>query len=998
MYGLDIGPAAIRAATDDGDGPTIDSVPPVVMPVDDDTLATAGLSRESDTVQVDGTTYAIGTAARNAAETAEEEPQPLFVNGLLAEDGPADATVVLDALIDDVIGDVADGRLCYTTVGTPVDTAAPTDTHHEAVTTALADRGVDLTPISQGFAVVYDQLAADNYTGLGVCLGTQTTSATVAYYGVPAVAVSIAKGREWIVDRVADETGHEPAQVTSMLEDLTLDPDVEAGGLESALAEAYDELVAELIDAIRDEADENDVQRGLSIPVAIAGEGAVEGLEFLVGGRFDAATVPFSVRDVRLADLPAESAARGALAAARDDVEADEAMSGFESAGADTASAATESAVEGESPTNTELAFDEFDAAETTPDPTDDAIEKLFDRLANRDDEIQSVREDLEYIEARTAAAEDVAALDDRLESFADELADLEAKSETHATETDVASLDADLEALSDAFDALEADIDEVNETLTAVEATAGDERSALDDRLVELAADVETVTDRTATIDEALNEVRTDLDDLVVTAATEASLETLEGTVSDLTDDIAGLERDLEQRGTRLDGVAGRLEELRTRLDSVAGRLEEHVERTDARFDGVETTLDEEIEAVDDELDTIRETVDTRIARVRDAIDDIESTAAADERVDGIADELAHLETAVDDAGETISAVEMQLDDLETRTASTETVDALTTDLELVEEAVRGLESALDSLEDKLEGQIDDAVADIEARIESTTNALEADLAALESTIERIDAESVTDDELDALRDALADTDDELDAIATDLADLTTTLETVDDRIDDVERTFTADLSALEAELERETDALGETISAIDDRVDETEHRLDDYGEQIDETRRRLNDHDDRIDDLASSIETAEDTASDTAVTAIEADLEAVDDRLVSLRTAHDDLAQAVESSPDESALEALESELDALDRRIDDVETHVNRDEELEALRSELEAVRADATATPALPPSIVAGGGGAGVVAGAIAALSSDATIGVGAAVVGLVLIAVAGSLAR
>jgi len=26
-YGLDIGPTAIRAATDDGDGPTIDSVP-----------------------------------------------------------------------------------------------------------------------------------------------------------------------------------------------------------------------------------------------------------------------------------------------------------------------------------------------------------------------------------------------------------------------------------------------------------------------------------------------------------------------------------------------------------------------------------------------------------------------------------------------------------------------------------------------------------------------------------------------------------------------------------------------------------------------------------------------------------------------------------------------------------------------------------------------------------------------------------------------------------
>ena len=847
-YGLDIGPAAIRAATDDGDGPTIDAVPPVVLPVDDDTLTKAGLSRESDTVQVDGTTYAVGTAARNAAATVAGDPQPLFVNGLLAEDGPADATVVLDALIDDVVGDVADGRLCYTTVGTPVETAA--DTHHEAVTTVLADRGVDPTPISKGFAVVYDQLAADNYTGLGVCLETQTTSATVAYYGVPAVAVSIAKGREWVVDRVADETGHEPVQVARTLEDLTLDPDVKAGGLESALVEAYDDLVAELIDAIRDEADESDVQRGLSIPVAIAGEGAIEGLEYLVGGRFDAATVPFSVRDVRLAELPAESAVRGALAAARDDVEADGAMTGPELAGADTASATAESAVKGESATDTELAFDEFDAAGTTPDPADDAIEKLFDRLADRDDEIQSVREDLEYVEARTAAAEDVAALDERLESFADELAELETKSETHATETDVASLAADLEALSDACDALEAEVDAVGETITAVEETAADERSALDDRLVELAADLETVTDRTATIDEALDEVRTDLDDLAVTAATEAS-------------------------------------------------LEEHAERTDARFDAVETTLDEEIDAVDDELDAIRETVDTRLERVRDAIDDIESTAATDERVDDIADELARLETVVDDADETISAVETRLDDLESRTASAETVDALATDLEAVEETVGGLESSLDSLEDELEdeleGQIDAAVADVEARIESATNALDDDLAAL------------------------------------------------------------------------------------DERVEETERRLDGHHERIDTTEEQLDDDRDRIDETESQLTDQ-------------------NERLASLRTDYDDLANAVETRPDESAVERLANRLDAIDSRIDDVETQATRDEDLEALRNELGAVRADATATPALPPSIVAGGGGAGIVAGAIAALTGDATVGAGGAVVGLVLIAVASSLAR
>jgi len=163
---------------------------------------------------------------------------------------------------------------------------------------------------AKGFAVVYDQLAADNYTGLGICLESQTTSAALAYYGVPAMAVTIAKGREWIVERAAGETGHAPAQVAGVLEEFVLDPDAAAGDIENALAGAYDALVAELIDAVRAEADETDVQQGLSVPIAIGGDGAIEGVEFLVGGRFDAAALPFSVRGVRLADGPAESAVR----------------------------------------------------------------------------------------------------------------------------------------------------------------------------------------------------------------------------------------------------------------------------------------------------------------------------------------------------------------------------------------------------------------------------------------------------------------------------------------------------------------------------------------------------------------------------------------------------------------------------------------------------------------------------------------------------------------
>ncbi|WP_226040766.1 chromosome segregation ATPase [Natrinema sp. DC36] len=857
-YGLDIGPGAIRVATDAGDGPTIDSITPVAVPVDEGSLEAAGLSGTGSTVRVDGTTHAVGAAARAVADAdgaaANAEPESLFAAGVLATKTAVDAPAALDALLDDVLGDATDGRLCYTTPGSLADTAAPTDAHREAVESALADRGVDATPISKGFAVVYDQLAADNYTGLGICLESQTTSAALAYYGVPAMAVTIANGREWIVERAAGETGHAPAQVAGVLEEFVLDPDAAAGEIENALAGAYDALVAELIDAIRAEADETDVQQGLSVPIAIGGDGTIEGVEFLVGGRFDAAALPFSVRGVRLADDPAESAARGALAAARDDVEAYDAVTWSESAAdsdeTDGVPNTADVTAGAEGAQQTELTFDEAAASDAASDREDDAIDQLFDRLANRDDEVRSVRDDLEAlsadlesVEERTAAADEVDELDERLESFGDDLTDLATESETHASDSAVASLDAEierlddeLEALSDALTALADDIDDYDDALEDVESTAADERADLDDRIDDLAGDLEAVTDRTATIDEEIDEVRTDLEDFEATAATEAAVEEI---ASQLSDDVDDLEAGIERTGTRIDGVAGRLEELTTRLDDVSGRLERQSDRTDARFDAVETTIDEEIE---------------------------------------------RLETMVRDLDETISTVTTQLNDLETRAAGAETVDGLAADLE-----------------------------------------------------------------------------------------------TVDGRIDDVRAT------------------LEEEIATLDDDIDSIAERIDD----------------------------ADAGANETAATGLEDDVSAIADRLESLQTDHDELVRAVESSPDESAVQALEeirmldSDIDSLDERmaavaeqhaslekrietmgarIGEIESTGERDDDVEALRTELEAVRGEATATPALPSSIIAGGGGAGVVAGSVTALAGDAVIGVGAALIGLVLIGVAVGLAR
>jgi len=55
-----------------------------------------------------------------------------------------------------------------------------------------------------------------------------------------------------------------------------------------------------------------------------------------------------------------------------------------------------------------------------------------------------------------------------------------------------------------------------------------------------------------------------------------------------------------------------------------------------------------------------------------------------------------------------------------------------------------------------------------------------------------------------------------------------------------------------------------------------------------------------------------------------------------------------------------SLEERIETMGTRIGEIESTDGRDDEIEALRTELEAVRSEATATPALPSSIIAGGG--------------------------------------
>ncbi|WP_257300723.1 hypothetical protein [Haloarchaeobius sp. FL176] len=834
VTGLDFCTDRLRVATGDPDDPTLTDAPALVATVGADALADTGLSLdELAHAERDGTVYVVGEDANRVADATRATAEPLFVREVLAaREGAGEA---LAALVESVAGDDP-GRACYTSPGTVVEADLPTETHRGVVADALEAAGFDATPIHTGLATLYGAADDDGYTGLGVAVRPESTAVCLSYYGVPVVAFSLPTGTEDLVARAADAADAGESDVRVALSAFSLGPDTKAGGVEGALAEAYDGLVADLLDRLGHEADEGDVRPGVAAPVVLAGEGAVPGLELLLGGRLDDSAVPVSVDSVRRAADPVTCPVRGALAAAEADVDAYEAV-----AWSETGSPETD---DGSGNGGASMAAT-GGSAETAPadgrtggqSPEDDsanrAIDQMFERLGKRDDELAEVQAAVDELAARVddlraeaALATDLADVTDQLDDVA---ADLSALDDRAAAGTDV-------EQLAERVDDLSADLDEATEDATD---RIGDleRRTNLNGSLLE---DLREDLDDSAEELSALTDRLADLDDRTVDVSAH---DALDSQVEEVAADLDGL-------GTMLDGVADELAELRldltADLDAVEDALDatgedlaalraesadaERVDALAARLDELDGSLGElrdDVDAVDDEVADVAARVDGVAAQVDDVDDGI---AAVEDRVDAVED---HVGGVADDLGtvrERVDGVDDRLDETE---ADVQSVDAR------VAEVAERVDS-LGSDHGELTGRVDGLAArldDIEARDVASTE----DLAALRADVS--DQREVVDE----IRSELSAVQADADGMDERLESLAREVETVEDEVATV---------AAESVDPSEHESLAEQVGDVQDRVDELTEALEDTGD--DELAERAGELEARVDGLEDRVEEA--------------------------------------------------------------------------------------------------------------------------------------------
>jgi hypothetical protein len=215
------------------------------------------------------------------------------------------------------------GKLCYSLPAPRLDGCEEIQYHDAAVRQVLGDSGLELRSIDEGLAVVYGELEASNYTGIGVSCGGGMCNVCLAYLSVPVISFSIPTGGDLVDDRSAQATGEVATRVRLIKERSLVLNGRPSDHVHRALTVYYEDLIRALVAAMQQGFSDSERLPRLDRPVPLM----LSGGSVLPQGfreRFEAALrkgeFPVPVSEVMQSPDPLHSTAKGALMAAMTDM------------------------------------------------------------------------------------------------------------------------------------------------------------------------------------------------------------------------------------------------------------------------------------------------------------------------------------------------------------------------------------------------------------------------------------------------------------------------------------------------------------------------------------------------------------------------------------------------------------------------------------------------------------------------------------------------------
>ena len=319
--GLDVGTSRIVAAWPSESGYRFRSQLNSFVTLPNSRMTESVLRREGVPHTVRGAEILVhGNESERFADLIGSELRRPMTKGFL-NPAESESMPMMQNLLLSLLGPAAHSRqkLFFSVPAAPLG-AHDSLTYHEAtLRQILGELGYDAKPINEGLAVIYSELEASNYTGIGISCGGGLCNVCMSYLAVPVIQFSVPKAGDYIDTNAAAVAGEMVNRIRMIKEDGFLFNGVTHDKAHQVISVYYDDMIQTLVQAMREVFSQaKSLPRlGRPIPLVLSG-GTVLPLGFKE--RFEQALrqqdFPVPVSEVRLATEPLNSTSRGAVIAA----------------------------------------------------------------------------------------------------------------------------------------------------------------------------------------------------------------------------------------------------------------------------------------------------------------------------------------------------------------------------------------------------------------------------------------------------------------------------------------------------------------------------------------------------------------------------------------------------------------------------------------------------------------------------------------------------------
>jgi hypothetical protein len=323
--GLDVGTANLASAIQDIEGNvTIKIQRNAFIEVDADDYTRSMLTKLNvQYVVIDDKMIVVGDPAFELANILNRETRRPMKSGVISP-GEADAMPIEKLLLANLLGEPNyPGENCYFSApADPVDAEFNVVYHKGVFGGLLKKLGYAPKPLGEGHAVVFSELAEDDFTGIGISCGGGMFNICVAYKSIPALQFSTTRGGDWLDRNIATVLGIKASRATAIKEKGVniLSP---RNREEEAVEIYYRNLISYTLEAIKKGFETSDGMPAFPEAVEIVcagGTSMIGGFTEVFQDEFESINFPIEVKNIRRAEDPLFSVSKGCLVAALSDL------------------------------------------------------------------------------------------------------------------------------------------------------------------------------------------------------------------------------------------------------------------------------------------------------------------------------------------------------------------------------------------------------------------------------------------------------------------------------------------------------------------------------------------------------------------------------------------------------------------------------------------------------------------------------------------------------